>query len=310
MKEVFEGLQPFLAQVNELIAKSKAEGVELTPELARNNLAGLARFISDVPAISYAEEREIRSMDRSIPVRVYSPSPQESLPVFLYFHGGGHMSGSPALYDPMCRKIAIAAHCIVISVDYRLAPEHPYPAGIDDCYQTLMQYQEVLNDLEYSTPLILGGDSAGGAITSTLTAWSATDPAIRFDKQVLIYPGLDYTMSHSANAESRSGYLLESARISWYFQHYFQNGEDLHSVSPLFAPLPENPPETLLITAGFDPLLGESLAYFERLQQAGARVEHLHFEDMIHAFMNLEDMAREQCQRLYQEIGRFINQRA
>lgn len=125
MEKLFDGLQPFLQQVNELIAQFESSGMASTAELARTNLDSLARFVSDVPDIAFAEDRHIQAEGRAIPVRVYSPAPQSALPVLIYFHGGGHMAGSVPLYDPMCRKLALAGHCVVISVEYRLARSIP-----------------------------------------------------------------------------------------------------------------------------------------------------------------------------------------
>lgn len=305
--QIFEGLEPFLQKLNELIAQFEAAGTVVTPEIARTNLENLSRFLSQIPEIAYCSSSAIRlEGGQSIPVRVYSPEPETALPVFVYFHGGGHMAGSTALYDPICRKMALAAHAIVISVEYRLAPEYPFPLGLDDCYQAVLNRGQVLSELRWDQQLILGGDSAGGSITASLTARSALDPLLSFDKQVLIYPCVDYTMSFPSIERNGKGYLLERSRMSWYFDHYFQNGEDRYSASPLFAPLPERIPATLLVTAGFDPLCDEGYAYLEKLSEAGAQVRHTHFPDMIHAFMNIEDLVTAQCLALYKAIGDFV----
>ncbi len=306
MGQIYSGLKPFLEQVNELIAQFEASGMATTAELARTNLDNLSRFVSDIPNIAYSKDKTIRVDDRRIPVRVYSPDPQAELPVLVYFHGGGHMAGSIALYDPMCRKLAHAASCVVVSVEYRLAPEYPYPLGLDDCHEAVVNYRQVLDGVHFSDRLFVGGDSAGGSLTASLTARSAVDPGLRFDSQILIYPCVDYTMSFPSMESNGRGFLLESSRISWYFDHYFQQGESREAVSPLFTPLPQTIPSTLLITAGFDPLRDEGYAYADRLRAKGARIEHLNFPDMIHAFMNIEDLVKDQCRRLYRAIGDFV----
>ncbi len=307
MGKLFPSLRPFLDQVNEAALMAREEGFVLTPEIARRNLDGLSQFVNSVPEIDYSQKNKICSQGNDIPIMVYSPDPQQQLPVFVYFHGGGHMSGSTRLYDPMCRKIALSGNCVVISVEYRLTPEFPFPAGLDDCHQAVLNYQQVLDEVCYSSEVILGGDSAGGAITSSLTMRSAHDQALKFDKQVLIYPSVDYTMSSESILSNGTGYLLESERIAWYFNHYFLRGEERSEQSPLFAALPAKLPDTLLITAEFDPLRDEGIAYGKRLKQAGGRVVHVDFEGMIHAFMNIEDLLVDPCRQLYQSIGDFIH---
>ncbi len=305
--KVSEKLKPFLEQVNQQIAQAQLEQVQITPELVRGNLNKLAALTSISPELAYVKQAEIIAQNDKVPVRVYSPAPNEALPVLLYFHGGGHMCGSVELYDPMCRKIAIAGHCIVISVEYRLAPEHPYPAGIDDGQIALINYQQVLTELAFNEQIYIGGDSAGGAICTTLSMLSLEDPQLHIDKQILIYPSVDYTMSSQSFEENGTGFLLEQGKVKWYFEQYFQHNENAKRASPLEGPITNALPTSFIITAGCDPLRDEGIAYAGALTAAGVCVKHIQFDDMIHAFMNIEDLVPEECQRLYQAIGNFIN---
>jgi len=216
------------------------------------------------------------------------------------------MCGDAELYDPMCRKIAITGHCVVINVDYRLAPEHPYPEGLNDADFAVKHYKEVLNDIKHSDQLIIAGDSGGGAICTSLTMRKVQDPDLVFSKQILIYPSVDYTMSSTSIDENGSGYFLEKARVKWYFDHYFLHGEDRKQASPLFGPVEQNSPDSLIILAGCDPLRDEGLLYGEKLKQAGASVSVHQFDDMIHAFMNIEALVPKGCAKLYQLVGDFI----
>ncbi len=300
-------LRNFIATVNEAIAEANASGIVATPELAREKLAGLGAFVSIFPELALVIDRKFITPTHEIPVKVYSPAPDKALPIVMLFHGGGHMCGDTELYDPMCRKIAIAGQCVVISVDYRLAPENPYPDGLNDADYAVKHYKEVLTDIKHKGSLIIAGDSAGGAICTSLTMRKVSDPELDFSKQILLYPSVDYTMSSASMEENGTGYFLEKPRIQWYFDHYFLHDEDRKEASPLFGPIDNNSPESLIILSGCDPLRDEGKQYAKKLKQAGLSVTVHEFENMIHAFMNIEDLVPNECSRLYKLIGNFIN---
>lgn len=303
-----EHLTGFIDNVNQAIAQAKADGVIPSPELAREKLASLSAFVSHTPDIEFAERAELSMGDHRIPVKIYSPAVTECLPVVIFFHGGGHMCGDTELYDPMTRKLAIAAQAVVISVDYRLAPEHPHPEGLDDAECVVKHYRTLLTSVNYdSNKLFIAGDSAGGAICASLTMRKETDPELSFSKQVLIYPSVDYTMSSASFEDNGIGFFLEKPRVQWYFDNYFLNGEDRAKCSPLFASCSATSPETLIIVAGCDPLRDESLAYANKLKEQGVKVEVKMFANMIHAFMNIEDLVPNECAELFKTIGHFVN---
>jgi len=303
---VSEKLVPFLAQVNETLAEAKKQGVAFSPQLVRQSLDKLAPLIGQGPAVSFVENRRLLVEGREIPVRIYSPSPDKSLPVVIHYHGGGHMCGSVELYDPICRKVAQQASCIVISVEYRLAPEHPYPAGIDDCRYVLAHYQQCLTGLKFSNDIYIMGDSAGGAICTTLAMLSQQDKSLKIDKQILIYPSVDYTCQHASFIENGTGFLLEQQRITWYFEQYFQNDKNYKSASPLHGEITHSLPSTLVITAGCDPLRDEGLAYVDALKNACVPVQHYQFDGLIHAYMLLDELVAQECQQTYQMLADFI----
>jgi acetyl esterase/lipase len=300
-------LESFIEQVNAAIAQAKADGVVANPQLAREKLAALSAFVTKVPDVEYVKDKHLETDTHSIPVKVYSPAMAEALPVVIFFHGGGHMCGDTELYDPMTRKIALASKAVVISVDYRLAPEFPYPAGLDDGEYVVKHYREILTDVAYNDSLIIAGDSGGGAICASLTMRKVSDPTLKFDKQVLIYPSVDYTMSLPSIDDNGTGYFLEKARVQWYFDNYFLNGEDRKQASALFGPMNRESPTTLVLVAGCDPLRDEGLAYAEKLSSHGVHVETYSFDDMIHAFMNIEDLVPQECDLLFEKIGAFVN---
>lgn len=303
-------LDAFLVQVNAAISEAKSNNVTLTAEQTRINLNNLAAFMPTGPKIAKVVNRHLTVQNREIPVTIYNPDPDKELPVLIHYHGGGHMCGSVELYDPISRNLACSAQCIVICVEYRLAPEHPYPAGLDDCQHVLMRYKELLTDMAFSEQVYILGDSAGGAICTTLTQRSVTNSDLRIDKQILIYPSVDYSMSSASMDENGQGFLLEQGKISWYFDNYFQNNtinvEFIKSVSPLHGPFTNTMPTTLLFTCGCDPLRDEGIAYGQALKRAGVEVESEHFAGMIHAYMLLHSLVEEECQTTYDKIRDFI----
>jgi len=300
-------LTDFLNQVADTASTAAAQGVELTPTLVRANLDKLSALIGEGPALEYVKEASLSTPENiEIKVNVYSPAPKEALPVVLHFHGGGHMAGSIALYDTISRKIAKAGHCIVIAVEYRLAPEYPYPYGIDDSQYILANYQQLLSELAFNKQLIIAGDSAGGAICTTLASNNRQSNTINISKQILIYPSVDYTMSCESVEENGRGFLLEKSKIQWYFDHYFQANQSREAASPLYMPIDKNLPKTLIFTAGCDPLRDEGVVYKYALIAEGVCVEHHQFDDMIHAYMLLDTLVQDECEKTYQLIGEFI----
>ena len=301
-------LTDFLALANSNIALAKQNNIQFTPTILRENLNKLGALMSDAPALSYITDKTLTLADRSIPVRVYSPAPNNALPVLLHFHGGGHMCGSVDLYDPICRHLASIAQCVVMSVEYRLAPEYPYPAGIDDCEYALIHYAELLDDVKYLPEITIIGDSAGGAICTSLSMKSLTDKRINIDQQVLIYPSVDYTLTSPSLDSNGTGFLLETTRIKWYFDQYFQStdADIIKQASPLFGAMSAQLPKTLIFTAGCDPLRDEGIAYAKALTAAGVEVDHHSFDGMIHAYMLLHDIVKDECMKTYHYIAEFM----
>ncbi|MFC4260833.1 alpha/beta hydrolase [Marinobacter lacisalsi] len=313
MTDVHPNLRAWLDQLNPLVADQKARGVEATPRMVRDSLAGItATFVTRSPELPAVTDVQVNSADGDIPVRLYDPTPDKAKPVMLFFHGGGHMAGSVQVYDPIARKLAATSGWLVLSVDYRLAPETPYPGGLNDCLAVTRQVWQLLEQegVGFERRLALTGDSGGGTYAATVSRLLAGDPDLNLTDQVLIYPSLDYTMDHPSITGHGEGYLLEETRIRWYFDHYFANGEDRRAASPLHMPVPEAMPETLMITAGFCPLHDEGVAYTRKLESAGVRCQLKDYSDMIHAYLNLEDLVPEACEQTYREIAGFLNRAA
>lgn len=300
-------LEDFNCKMDDLLAK----GFKPTPENTRKGVADLTRnLVTGSPEIAWVKDDCIHAPHGDIPVRIYNPAPEDSLPVLVYYHGGGHMAGSVEVYDPICRKIARAAHHIVVSTDYRLAPEHPYPKGVQDAFAAAEHVWQALDrhTFNYQQRLRIGGDSGGGALCATVAHRFQKNQAVQIERQILIYPSLDYTLSFPSIEINSTGYLLEKTKIQWYFDHYFQSNEDRRKVSPLFMEASARLPRTMVVTAEFCPLRDEGAAYAKRLNALGVHAERLHFDDMIHAFLNMELVAKEPCDAVYKAIGRFLEE--
>ncbi|KDM92286.1 alpha/beta hydrolase [Photobacterium galatheae] len=312
MMDLNQTLRVWLSAYHEALAQLAESGVVPSPDAVRDGLAALtSTFVTDAPDVAVLNASVASQEEKSeqIPVRIYHPAPESALPVIVFLHGGGHMAGSVAVYDRICRKLAASTQHLVVSVDYRLAPEHPYPAGLTDARQVIMQLWPLLDryHLRYSPMLSLVGDSAGGAMTATLSAEFQQNSDITIANQVLIYPSLDYTMSQPSVVENGQGLFLQREKMRWYFDHYFRHEEDRQAASPLWMPMTSRMPRTLVITAQYCPLRDEGMAYVQKLLAVGVKAQHFHLDDMIHAYLNLENMVPEQCAATYRQIAVFLN---
>lgn len=219
-------------------------------------------------------------------LRVYRPVKGEKLPALVYFHGGGWTIGDIDTHDVLCRQLAIGARCVVVSVDYRLAPEYPFPAAVEDCFAATRHVADNAAKLNIGS-IAVGGDSAGGnlAATVSLMARDAGGPAIAFE--LLIYPATDQRGGTPSNERNGQGYLLTRDAMEYFRRGYLPDEKDWLDwrASPLLAKSHANLPPALVITAGYDPLLDEGRAYAERLKAAGVRVEYREYADMVHGFI-------------------------
>ncbi|MEQ6289408.1 alpha/beta hydrolase fold domain-containing protein [Vogesella sp. GCM10023246] len=310
MAELHPALQGWLGKVNAAQAERQAQGWVSTPIGVREALAGLiAAMVPPGPALPWVNEALVTGGDCPVAVRIYHPAPDEARPVLVFCHGGGHMAGSVSSYDPICRRLAASSGHIVVAVEYRLAPENPYPAALDDVALVLRQLWPTLDaaGVRYRRERTLAGDSGGAALAATLAQQGQYDASLACDRLLLIYPSVDYSLSQPSLARNGKGYLLETERIGWYFDHYFRLGGDRLAASPLHGALTARHPPTLLITAGFDPLLDEGAAYAHKLAAVGVAVTYHCEEAQIHAFLLLEALVPEVCAANYQRMAAFLH---
>ncbi len=274
-----------------ILAHIAEEGAPELYEMAIAESRSMYREMQpDLPEIVVhsVEDLMIDGPDSSIPVRIYRPSAAPA-PVHLHFHGGGWVIGDLETHDRDCREICVGADCIVVAVDYRLAPEHIFPAAPEDCYAALCWAAANLDSLSALPGAVsVGGDSAGGNLAAAvaLMARDRSGPAIAM--QLLIYPVTDATMESGSYRDNANGYLLSRTMMSWFWDHYCP---DLAlRADPLASPITAEDliglPPALIMTAEFDPLRDEGEAYAERLIAAGVEVEVRRFDGLVHGFFS------------------------
>ncbi len=236
------------------------------------------------------ENRRIPGDGGLIPVRIYRPSAASPLPALVFFHGGGFVIGTLDSSDRVCRALANGSGCVVISVDYRLAPEHPFPAAADDAFAATAWVSSHAADLGIDPTLIaVGGESAGGNLAAVvaLRARDAGGPAIAF--QLLVYPQVDFTDTTSASMrEYADGHFLDTPTMAYFADQYLPAGTDRRQpwVSPNNATLAGLPP-AFVLTAECDPLRDQGEAFTQRLKDAGVQATVTRYEGMIHPFFGL-----------------------
>jgi len=263
---------------------------EVGVQEARQGISLLHMLCAPVD-VARVEYRTVPIPSGEIPVRIFSLASDAVLPVVVYFHGGGWTIGDVACYDNLCRKLAVATGLTVVSVDYRLAPEHAFPTAAEDCYAVTKWIAEHGAELGVDgSRLAVAGDSAGGnlaAVTSIL-ARDRGAPTIAF--QLLFYPVIDGTMSFPSYKENATGYLLSADDMAWFFEQYVPSDVDRKDprLSPLYAPDLGNLPPALVVTAEYDPLRDEGEAYADALQQAGVEARASRYDGMIHGFLPID----------------------
>ena len=234
------------------------------------------------------EDRVIDSPGGKIALRIYTPPGPAPLPVLIYYHGGGWVTGDLDVSDFQCRLLSRWAGCLVVHVNYRHAPEHIFPAALDDAYAGAVWVEENAAGLQADPARIaVGGDSAGGNLAAAVTLMARERGGPRFIYQYLAYPVLDGAMSLPSYKGNATGFGLTGQTMAWYWDQYVPDPADRKNplASPLNAPDLNGLPAALVLTAEFDPLLDEGEAYAGRLQEAGVPVELKRYDGLIHGFL-------------------------
>ncbi len=292
-------LDPQAQALLDLMAARKVPPTHtLTPQDAR-------RFYLERRAVTQPAPRpvaEVRGLAATgphgaIPLRLYRPAGVASpAPTLVYYHGGGWVMGDLDTHDSLCRDLADAARCAVVAVDYRMGPEHRFPAAVDDVLAATRWLQANAADLGLDAQrFAVGGDSAGGNLAAVVAlAWRDAGEPIALKLQLLIYPATDMRAVAPSHSHNGQGYMLTSDTIAYFRGHYINPDQYADwRASPLLHPNLAGLPPALVITAGFDPLRDEGLLYANALSAAGGSTQYVCFERQIHGFITMGRVLQE-----------------
>lgn len=259
--------------------------------------------------IHSVDNRSINGPTSNLPIRIYRPSEENNLPALVFFHGGGWVLNFLDIYEPALRKIAKHGNFVIIAVEYQKAPEHSYPAPLDDCYATLKWVIENAKDLGVDLAAIgVGGDSAGGNLASSVALKASNEQLISLAFQLLIYPCNDYQMNYPSATNYSQGYGLTTQAMKWFWDQYLSKVEDQED--PYAVPVKANSlrgvAPAILIAAEFDPLTDDVKNYYQKLIKNSVPAIYKEFAGQIHGFFNLSGVT-DDAESLYSEIAKEIN---
>ena len=253
------------------------------------------RFFTQPEPPAVDEVRALRT-DGGVPLRLVRPAAAGVHPVLVYFHGGGWTIGDLDTHDVLCRQLCVAAGAAVLAVDYRLAPEHRFPAAVDDCLAAVRWLRREAAALGLDGALVaIGGDSAGGNLAAAVALLLRDAGGAAPTLQLLIYPATDQRAGAPSHRSNAQGYLLTADSVAWYRGHYLPDPARWTDwrASPLLAPDLSRLPPALVLTAGFDPLRDEGRQYADALSAAGNRVQYVCFERQVHGFVTMSKVIDE-----------------
>lgn len=304
-------LDPHLAGVLQMMAAAgKKPTAEGTPADGR---AGYLAFTigtrkpEEVVPVASVQDTTVDGAAGPLKARIYRPAGDGPFPTVAFFHGGGWVIGDLDTHDNMCRDICRGAQAVVVAVDYRLAPEHPFPAGIEDAVAAAKWVVAHAKELGGNEQVGVAGDSAGGNF-SAVVAQQLRDAGIALTAQLLIYPAVDHaTAAYPSITQNAKGYFLEMETMVWFYQHYaggFGNPMDVR-LAPLQNTNLAGLPPAVVVTAEFDPLRDSGEAYAKALQAAGGQAEYIAGPGMIHGFFDMGRWSPGARSIMDKSIGRF-----
>ena len=246
--------------------------------------------------------------DQEITLRIYRPNDGQNLPLIIYYHGGGFVLRSLDSHDYVCRRISKMNNAVVVSVDYRLAPENKFPIPHQDCYDATVWAVENSDFLNISRQEVtVMGDSAGANLASVVSILARDNNGPEIKNQVLIYPCCDSSKKYESEKNYAKGYFLTTERMDWFTDHYIREEQDVFNplVSPVLTEDLSDLPRAFVFTAEYDPLKDEGHAYAQRLEEAGNEVLYKEYPNVIHGFFNMPKISKE-CGMANQDIRTFL----
>lgn len=284
---------PLHPQVKKVLEQMTAAGPplhHLSPTEARQAILAMRATKGEPEAVGKIEDRLIPGPGGQQAIRIYTPNGRGPFPVLVYFHGGGWVVGSIETVDASCRALTNLVGCIVVSADYRLAPEDRFPAAVDDCYAATRW--AALNAASFygdPTKLAVGGESAGANLAAAVALMAQERGTPSLAAQLLFYPVLNYAFDTPSYRENAEGYFLTKEMMAWFWRQYLRDETDGDNpyASPLRARHLRGVAPALIFTAEFDPLRDEGAAYATRLREAGVPVEYTCCGGLIHGFMGM-----------------------
>ncbi|WP_148611728.1 alpha/beta hydrolase [Nocardioides rubriscoriae] len=260
---------------------------EGTPQDARKAFRAMTvDLVTPETQIAVGGVEELTVAER--PARLYRPAGEGPWPTLVFLHGGGFVIGDLDTHDQTCRRLCVEGGTAVLAIDYRLAPEHPYPAAVEDALAAVAWAADHLAELGGGEVLAVGGDSAGGNL-SAVVAQVLRD---QVDAQVLLYPATHMAGDYPSRTDNGEGYFLDMATMTWFAAHYLGDDVDLDDVrhSPILGDL-AGAPRALVVTAEYDPLRDEGEAYADQLEAAGVPVERVRYDGLVHGFIDMGIMS-------------------
>jgi acetyl esterase len=280
-------VHPQVAALLERVARSPLPPYHAVPPFVARRIYRDTRAVLSPKAPGIAETK-LLILSHALAVRAYRPVLDEVLPALVFFHGGGWTIGDLDTHDVLCRQLALGTRCVVFSVDYRLAPEHPFPAAVEDCFFATRHIWENARALGVDANRIaVGGDSAGGNLAAVVALMARAQGGPPLACQLLIYPATDQRCQLPSHERNGQGYLLTRDGIRFFREAYLPDEKDRTDwrASPLLAASHAGLPPAFVLTAGYDPLVDEGRAYAERLAKAGVEVGYREYSDMVHGFV-------------------------
>ena len=264
----------------------------MTPVEARKMTARRVVQGPSTVAVAKVEDRTVPGPGGEIPIRIYTPAGMGPRGALVYFHGGGWVVGGINMTDQPCRMLTNAAGCVIVSVDYRLAPEHKFPAAPEDCYAVTKWIAENASALNvHPQRIAVGGTSAGGNLAAAVALMARDRGGVPIAYQLLVYPATTSVLDTASHREfaKDSYYILSRDDMEWFWGHYLANEVDRANpyACPAYAKTLRGLPPAFVITAEFDPLCDEGEAYAARLREEGVPVTHKRYDGVTHGFFGM-----------------------